>query len=84
MPTTLLLATRIWKPNGISENARMSKYHSEKCPITFGNLKMVKLHLHWIVMITKKFEVLDFADLCWLSLAFLAFLKLKLAFVDGN
>ena len=45
--------------------------------------------LHWIVMITKKFEVLNFAGLCWPSLAFLAFLALddlkqKLAFADEN
>ena len=26
--------------------------------------------LHWIVIITKKFKVLDFAGLCWPSLAF--------------
>ena len=44
--------------------------------------------LHWIVIITNKFEVLDFAGLCWPSLAFLAFvalddfLKQKLAFAD--
>ena len=29
--------------------------------------------LHGIVIITKKFEVLDFAGLCWPSLAFVAF-----------
>ena len=46
--------------------------------------------LHWIVIITKKFEVLDFAGLCWPSLAFLAFVALddffkqKLAFADKN
>jgi hypothetical protein len=40
------------------------------------------------VIITKKFEVLDFAGLCWPSLAFLAFVALdeffkqKLAFAD--
>ena len=40
--------------------------------------------------ITKKFEVLDFASLCWLSLTFLAFVALdkffeqKLASVDEN
>ena len=36
-------------------------------------------------MISKSFEVLDLADLCWTSLAFVAldqFLKQKLAFVD--
>ena len=44
--------------------------------------------LHWIVIITNKFEVLDFAGLCWPSLAFLAFVALddffkqKLAFAD--
>jgi hypothetical protein len=42
------------------------------------------------VIITKKSEVLDFAGLCWPSLAFLAFvaldnfLKQKLAFDDKN
>ena len=43
--------------------------------------------LHWIVIITKKFKVLDFAGLCWPSLAFVAldnFLKQKLAFADKN
>ena len=40
--------------------------------------------------ITKKFEVLGYAGLCWPSLAFLAFVALddffkpKLAFVDKN
>jgi hypothetical protein len=37
------------------------------------------------VIITNKFEVLDFAGLCWPSLAFVAlddFLKQKLAFAD--
>ena len=44
--------------------------------------------LHWLVIITYKFEVLGYAGLCWPSLAFLAFvaldifLKQKLAFVD--
>ena len=43
-----------------------------------------------IVIITNKFEVLDFAGLCWPSLAFLAFVALdnffkqKLAFADKN
>jgi hypothetical protein len=42
------------------------------------------------VIITKKFEVSDFAGLCWPSLAFSAFvdldnfLKQKMAFVDKN
>jgi hypothetical protein len=42
------------------------------------------------VIITKEFEVLDFAGLCWPSLAFLAFVALdnffkqKLAFSDKN
>ena len=42
------------------------------------------------MIITKKFEVLDFAGLFWPSLAFLAFvalddfLKQKLAFADKN
>jgi hypothetical protein len=42
------------------------------------------------VIITKKFEVLDFTGLCWPSLAFLAFvaldnfLKQKLGFADKN
>jgi hypothetical protein len=42
------------------------------------------------VIIIKKFEVLDFAGLCWPSLAFLAFvalddfLKQKLTFSDKN
>ena len=46
--------------------------------------------LHWIVIITKKFEVLGYAGLCWPSMAFLAFvalddfLKQKLAFFDKN
>jgi hypothetical protein len=41
-------------------------------------------------MISKNFEVLDFAGLCWPSLAFLAFVALeeffkqKLAFFDKN
>ena len=45
-------------------------------------------NLHWIVIITKKFEVLGYAGLCWPSMAFLAFvalddfLKQKLAFAD--
>jgi hypothetical protein len=37
------------------------------------------------VIITNKFEVLDFAGLCWPSLAFVAlddFFKQKLAFAD--
>ena len=41
--------------------------------------------LHWIVIITEKFEVFDFAGLCWPSLAFVAldeFSKQKLAFAD--
>ena len=46
--------------------------------------------LHWLVIITYKFEVLGYAGLCWPSLAFLAFvafddfLKQKLAFFDKN
>ena len=46
--------------------------------------------LHWILIITKKFEVLGYTGLCWPSLAFLAFVALddffkqKLAFVDKN
>jgi hypothetical protein len=42
------------------------------------------------VIITKKFEILDFAGLCWPSLAFLAFvaldefLKPKVAFADKH
>ena len=43
--------------------------------------------LHWIVIITKKFEVLGYAGLCWPSLAFVAlddFFKQKLAFADKN
>jgi hypothetical protein len=43
--------------------------------------------LHWIVIITNQFEVLDFAGLHWPLLAFLAwddFLKQKLAFADKN
>jgi hypothetical protein len=39
------------------------------------------------VIITKKFEILDFAGLCWPSLAFVAldeFLNQKLAFADKN
>ena len=46
--------------------------------------------LHWIVIIPKKFKFLDFAGLCWPSLAFLAFVALdnffkqKLAFADKN
>ena len=40
-----------------------------------------------MVIITKKFKVLDFAGLCWPSLAFVAldnFLKQKLTFSDKN
>ena len=43
--------------------------------------------LDWIVIITKKFEFLGFAGLCWPSLAFMAlddFLKQKKAFADKN
>ena len=49
------------------------------------------MSLHWIVMITKIFEVLGYAGVCWPSLAFLAFLafmalddflKQKMAFAD--
>ena len=39
------------------------------------------------MIITKKFEVLDFAGLCWPLLAFMAlddFLKQKMAFADKN
>jgi hypothetical protein len=39
------------------------------------------------VIITKKFEVLDFAGLCWPSLAFVTlddFFKQKLAFADKD
>jgi hypothetical protein len=36
------------------------------------------------VTITKKFEVLGYAGLCWASLALDDFLKQKLAFVDKN
>jgi hypothetical protein len=42
------------------------------------------------VIITKKFEVLDFTGLCWPSLAFLAFVALddffkqKVAFADKD
>jgi hypothetical protein len=36
------------------------------------------------LIITKKFEVLGYAGLCWPSLAFDDFLKQKLAFVDEN
>jgi hypothetical protein len=42
------------------------------------------------VIVTKKFEVLNFAGLCWPSLAFLAFVALdkffkqKLAFAEKN
>ena len=32
--------------------------------------------LHWLVIITYKFEVLGYAGLCWPSLAFLAFVAL--------
>ena len=55
--------------------------------VSYSHLLMI---LHWIVIITKKFEVLDFAGLCWPSLAFLAFvaldnfLKQKLTFSDKN
>ena len=46
--------------------------------------------LDWIVIITKKFEVLGYAGLCWPSLAFLAFMALddffkqKMAFADKD
>ena len=49
--------------------------------------------LHLMMIVTKKFEVLNFAGFCWPSLAFMAFvafvamddfLKQKLAFADEN
>ena len=41
--------------------------------VLHSNLLMI---LQWILMISKTFEVLDFAGLCWPSLAFLAFVAL--------
>ena len=41
------------------------------------NLQISLMILHWIVIITKKFEGLDFTGLCWPSLAFLAFVALE-------
>ena len=55
--------------------------------VSYSHLLMI---LHWILIIAKKFEVLDFAGLSWPWLALLAFVALdnffkqKLVFADEN
>ena len=68
---------------------KMKIFNFVKTPFLVLNSHLLMI-IQWILMISKKFEVMDFAGLFWPSLAFLAFVALdkkfkqKLAFFGKN